>query len=192
MRRLITTLGFLALASAPASAASGYAYGSDHCYHFDAPSGWVMDNRAAASDGLPMVFYPLGSTWQTATTAIYTRPMTSPVGRSDATRIREQVEQVLKMYHSASENIQAKKVQEVASKSGSSGELWAFTDYSNGGAALVTYFAGRRTVNFFVMQISNAGELQSKTPVLLELATSYRESNECKPCSNAGSCTVPN
>ena len=192
MHTLTFQLALLVFLAAPAYAISGYAHGPVHCYHFDAPSGWTMDNRAGAGSGVPMVFYPSASTWQSAPIAIYTRPVASSSGRSDPARIREQVDQVIQMYRSASENVQAKRVQVVRSKSGASGELWSFTGYSNGGAELVSYFAARQTVNFFVMQIASAGEVEASASALLELAASYRESTECKPCSVASSCTVPN
>ena len=190
MRTLTFPIGLLAFLAGPACALSGYAHGPDHCYYFDAPSGWTMDNRVG--NGVPMVFYPSASTWQSAPVAIYTRPVASPSDRADTARIREQVNQVIEMYRSASENVQAKRVQAVRSKFGASGELWSFTGYSNGGAELVTYFAGRQTINFFVMQVSSAGEVGANTPALLELAASYRESTECKPCSAASSCTLQN
>ena len=88
----------LLVASSQAFATSGYAYGADHCYYFDAPRGWTMDNKAGARDGVPMVFYPTGTTWQSAPVAIYTRPISSSRGRPDSTRIAEQVDQVVQMY----------------------------------------------------------------------------------------------
>jgi hypothetical protein len=192
MHRTFSLIASLLLCSAPAFAASGYAHGPDHCYHFEAPTGWTMDNRSAASSGVPMVFYPSGSSWQTAPLAIYTRPMASSAVSSPEARIREQVEQVIQMYRSSAQGVQAKLLQKVRSKSGAAGELWSFTGYRNGGAELVVYFAGPKTVNFFVAQLSEAQALQASIPTILELAASYRESTECKPCSNANSCTAPN
>ena len=186
------TLALLLAISARALAATGYVYGADHCYYFAAPRGWTMDNRAGATAGVPMVFYPSGTSWQSASEAIYTRPATSARDRPDPARIKEQVEEVMQMYRSASQNIQAKPLQAVRSKSGAMGELWRFTGYSNGGAELVTYFAAPETINFFVMQVSNAGDAESKIPAMLELSESYREATDCKPCSGAASCTIAN
>ena len=139
-----------------------------------------------------MVFYPLGTSWESAPIAIYTRPVASASGRSEAVRIKEQVEQVIQMYRSASEAINAQRLQVIHSKSGAAGELWRFTGYSNGGAELVVYYAAPQTVNFFVMQVAVAADADSKLPVLQELAASYRQSADCKPCSSTGSCTLPN
>jgi hypothetical protein len=74
MRAALVTIVSLLFTSSTAVAQEGYAHGSDHCYYFEAPNGWVMDNRALASQGVPMVFYPAGKTWASANVAIYTRP----------------------------------------------------------------------------------------------------------------------
>jgi hypothetical protein len=194
MQRLTYYLIFALLAAngERAIAATGYAYGANHCYHFEAPRGWAMDNSVATGEGVPMVFYPFGTSWKSAPVAMYTRPISSAKGRPDSVRIREQVDEVVGMYRAASESVEATKVKTVQSNSGAKGELWSFTGYESGGAELVAYFAARKTVNFFVMQISSSSEVKEQIPVLLQLAASYREAAECKPCSNSSACTIPN
>jgi hypothetical protein len=139
-----------------------------------------------------MVFYPTGTTWQSAPIAIYTRPISSSRGRPDSARIAEQVDQVVQMYRSGSEDIKAARMREVRSKSGAQGELWQYTGYSNGGAELVVYFPAPNTVNFFVMQVPQARSVGQFLPALVELAESYRAATECKPCSESSACTGAN
>jgi len=182
----------VAITATEALGMSGYAHGPDHCYYFETPSGWTMDNRAGARDGVPMVFYPSGTTWQSAPVAIYTRPVASARGRSDSARVNEQVQQVIQMYRSASETIQAVRLRTVRSSSGASGELWKFTGYSNGGMELVTYFPAPQTINFFVMQVPPGTNVDASLIPLLELSASYRTATDCKPCSGSNSCTLPN
>jgi hypothetical protein len=191
LHRALAVLLLLA-ASNNAFAVSGYAHGTDHCYYFDAPRGWTMDNKAGAQDGVPMVFYPNGTTWQSAPVAIYTRPISSSPGRPDTTRITEQVDQVIQMYLSGSESIKAARLREVSSRSGAHGELWQYTGYSNGGAELAVYFPAAKTVNFFVMQVPRAASVGQFLPALVELAESYRVAAECKPCSGSSACTGSN
>ena len=175
-----------------AIATTGYAHGADHCYYFDAPRGWTMDNQTGTKDGVPMVFYPTGTTWQSAPVAIYTRPISSSPGRPDPTRIAEQVDQVIQLYRSNSENVKAARVREVRSNSGAEGELWQYTGYRNGGSEFVVYYPAPNTVNFFVMQLSQAESASQFLPALVELAESYRVAAGCKPCSGASACTGPN
>lgn len=190
MRAALVIVVLLFFTSFAAFAQEGYAHGSDHCYYFKAPHGWLMDNRALASQRVPMVFYPAGTTWASANVAIYTRP--SSETRQAADPIRAQVEEVLSMYKAASQHLKAKKAQTIATRSGAKGELWAFTGYSNGGTELVVYFRGRQTVNYFVAQIPEGADVQQSRRVLVELASSYRESADCKPCADGTSCISHN
>lgn len=182
----------LLAATSDASAITGYAHGSDHCYYFDAPVGWTMDNKAGARGGVPMVFYPTGTTWQSAPVAIYTCPVSSSPDRPDSTRIAEQVDQVIQMYLSRSERIKAARLQELRSKSGAQGEVWQYTGYGNGGAELAAYFPAVNTVNLFVMQVPRAANVGQYLPALVELAQSYRAAAECKPCAGSSACAGNN
>jgi hypothetical protein len=147
-----------------------------------------MDNKAGSQDGVPMVFYPNGTSWRTASVAIYTRPISSSSARPNATRVSEQVDKVIQMYREGAESIKAVRLQEVRSNAGAPGELWQYTGYSNGGAELAVYFPAANTVNFFVMQVPELGSLGNFLPALIELAESYREDVNCKPCSEMGAC----
>ena len=183
-----TTLAVIALVTAPglAFAQSGYAYGPDHCYHFEAPVGWQLDNRAAAAEGVPMVFYPLGATWQSAEVAMYTRP--TPQLRLGADAVKAQVDDVVSMYRAASEAIVAVHAETVQAESGAQGQLWLFSGYRNGGTELAVYFLGRETVNYFVAQIGRGASVEEAKQTLLELASTYREGTDCRPCEGAASC----
>jgi hypothetical protein len=175
------------LVSGTAIAQDGYAYGADHCYHFSSPSGWAMNNLAGTSHGVPMVFYPIGETWESAETVMYTRP--SPPLKTDKEPIQTQVKDVLSMYRRASENLTANLEAAVQSRSGAAGELWSYTGYSNGGSEFVVYFVGKRTVNYFVAQVPKNANLEKSKQKLLELASSYREGDDCKPCAKVLACS---
>lgn len=169
-----------------AKAQSGYVYGPDHCYHFSAPSGWQLDNQAAAVDGVPMVLYPTGSSWQSAPVVMYTQP-TRRTG-DDSASVQAQVNDVLDMYKKSGQAVKAGRIGTVRAKTGTTGELWSFSGYQNGGTELVVYFPGRETVNYFVAQISRTASLKDSRNALEKLATTYRESKDCQPCEQAGAC----
>ncbi len=193
MRKFGYVFALLLFVPVQANAQGGYAYGHDHCYHFDAPNGWVMDNRAAASEGVPMVFFPRGATWQTAEVAMYTRPTIPSANVQMGKRsIEEQVEKVIAMYRDESQNITAQRLLPIRAKSGAQGELWSFSGYRNGGVELAVYFPGRKTVNYFVAQVPKSANLNESKRVLLELASSYREGMDCKPCAGGLSCSTQN
>lgn len=178
-------LGLL-LVTGQVLAASGYVHGSDHCYHFTAPDGWEMSNRALASEGVPMAFYPQGTNWNSAPYAMYSRAIGLPAGKRDP--IQQVAKDVVAMYAEAGEKVEARKVETIDAKSGQRGELWEFTGISSGGSELVAYFLGEETVNFFVVQIGTEPLLDEAREALLELAGSYREASDCKPCGESRAC----
>lgn len=169
---------------------SGYAHGKDHCYGFQAPSGWVQDNRILASVGVPMVFVPQGQSWRGAAAVLYTRPAPRELGDSAAGAIRRQVRAVVAQYAAAGEEVRPVLVRHIRTRSGAAGELWRFTGYRNGGQELVAYFPAKQTINFFVAQITARANAAAIEAALLELARSYHERQDCRPCQEQASCTV--
>ena len=140
-----------------------------------------------------MVFYPSNTTWASAPVGIYTRPGVGKPGvEADAMRIEQQVAQVVAMYRSAGETLTATRVQSLTSRAGAKGELWSFSGYRNGGTEFAAYFPARQTVNYFVLQLPNGEALAPAEGALLELANSYREGNDYKPCTGTSQCSGTN
>src|SRR5688572_8354244 len=52
---------------------AGIVYGPKAAFNIRAPEGWVLDNRAGVSQGLPCVLYPKGSTWADADAVMYAK-----------------------------------------------------------------------------------------------------------------------
>jgi hypothetical protein len=50
---------------------AGYIYGDRIVYMLNAPKGWVFDNESGVPQNLPAVFYPKNSSFQNATTLMY-------------------------------------------------------------------------------------------------------------------------
>ena len=169
---------------------SGYAYGKDHCYGFQAPNGWIQDNRILAKAGVPMAFAPREQDWRHADAMIYTRPVPRESGSSAAQAIRQQVKAVVAQYAADDMDIRPALVRRIRAHYGAAGELWRFTGYRNGGQELVAYFPAKQTVNFFVAQITARADAASVEAALLELANSYHERKDCRPCQEQTSCTT--
>lgn len=170
--------------------AAGYAHGKDHCYHFQAPSGWAMDTQAMAEEGVSAAFHPAVDThWRRTWNFIYTRPV--PTLPEDKDPIRTQADGMLRIYRDGGEVIAASQVDTVETPQGETGQVWEFTGYRHGGRELVAYFQGRRTVNFFVAPVPRQADPAAVRAALLEIAESYREDEDCLPCATAGTCRVP-
>jgi hypothetical protein len=168
-----------------ASAEDGYVYGDNHCFYFSAPTGWVADHLSGKSQGLAFVFYPANSSWSKATTVIYARVADKS---KNVREPKDQVEQTVNQFHTEYEspNSKAQKLSVIESRSGTVGEIYKFTGDKWGNTELAAYFTGKNTINFFVMTSRDSKELESNRTVLEELAKSYREANDCKPCDKPG------
>jgi len=179
--RLLTICAIL-LVSLPVCAEDGYVYGDNHCFYFSAPTGWIADHLSGKSQGLAFVFYPANSSWSEATTVIYARVADKS---KDLQEPKDQVAKTLQQFHTEYEspNSKAQKVSVIRSRSGAVGEIYKFTGDKWGNTELVAYFTGKNTVNFFVMTSRDAKDLDNNRKVLEELAQSYREASDCKPCA---------
>ncbi|MDO4694201.1 MAG: hypothetical protein Q4A62_06190 [Eikenella sp.] len=167
--------------------AAGYVYGSDHCYGFEAPAGWRMDNRLLARHGVGMAFLPLQEGVLPGV-LLYTRSAARTDGMSSEEAIKNQVNDVLAMYAADGTRIRAERLRTVAARNGVRGELWRFYGHANGREERAVYFPAERTVNFFVAQIPDSKWTADAEAALIKLAVSYHERASCRPCQVEGSC----
>lgn len=172
---LLLTIPLLAFAE------DGYIFGENHCFYFSAPTGWVADGSSGKNQGLVFVFYPSNSSWSKATTVIYPKVVDMSKNLKEP---KDQVAQTLELFHTKykSPNSKAEKAGTIQSLSGAFGEFYKFTGDQWGNTELVVYFKGRETINYFVMTSRDAADLEKNRTSLEEIAKSYREANDCKPC----------
>jgi hypothetical protein len=77
MRRLPLLLlaGALHLCASPLFAQApdggGIVYGSNYSFLIQAPPGWAIDNQAGRPNGLEVVFYPTGESWEHGAAVMY-------------------------------------------------------------------------------------------------------------------------
>ena len=180
----------LILLSLPVVAAEeGYVHGDNHCFYFNTPTGWVADNVTGRNQGLAFVFYPRGSAWADAPTVIYARV----ADRTTTLRTpKDQVDQTLKQLRTEyqSPNISASHLATLQTRTGAVAEIYRFTGDKAGNTELVAYFTGKHTINFFVMTSRDAADLDRRRTALEELAQSYREAEDCRPCEQAVACAA--
>lgn len=163
---------------------SGYAYGEGHCYGFNAPKGWVLDS-SLASQGVAMAFLPQGKNWNSADMAMYTRSMTY-ANTEPQKMIELQIADVKQMYLEDGKHIQAEHLRDIQSDSGEKGSLWRFSGYGAGLEELAAYFPTNTNLNYFIAQVGARADKQAALQALSELAQSYHQRTECKPCKETG------
>ena len=182
MRIILLCILLSAIVPTSALAEDGYIHGDNHCFYFSAPSGWVADNISGRNQGLPFVFYPVQSSWADSTTVIYARVHDKS---SNLQTSQDKVAKTLSEFHeNGSPNSRAERVATIKSDSGSNGEIYKYTGDRFGNTELVVYFIGPETINFFVMTSRDEMALESSKTALDELAKSYREASDCKPCED--------
>src|SRR5207244_11082400 len=78
MKTKMCICGFLALAISSIctllgeeTSPAGIVHGPKAGFNITAPEGWVLDNEAGKSQGMPCVLYPKGSSWSDAKTVMY-------------------------------------------------------------------------------------------------------------------------
>lgn len=147
MNKLLPILIFCILPSS-AYALEGYIHGDNHCFYFASPKGWVADNVSGKQSGLPFVFYPSSSSWSNAKTVIYTRVMDKS---ETIKKPLDVVNDTLNLFHTKykSPNSKARKIKSITSKSGANAIIYEFTGDKFGNTELVSYFAGKDTINYF-------------------------------------------
>jgi hypothetical protein len=162
----------------------GYVHGDNHCFYFGTPAGWVADHLSGRNQGLAFVFYPKGNSWADATTVIYAKVADKSEGvKAPKDQVARTLEQFRSQYESP--NISAQHIGTVRATSGAVGQLYTFTGDKWGNTEFVAYFDGPKTINFFVMSSRDVSDLEKKRGALEELARSYREAQDCKPCTEA-------
>lgn len=160
----------------------GYVYGDNHCFYFSAPKGWVADHVSGKQNGLPFVFYPQNSSWANATTVIYARVM----DKSEKIKNPEDVvNDTLNLFHTKyqSPNSKAEKIETIKTKLGAQAVIYKFTGDKFGNTEIVSYFKGKNTINYFVMTSRDKEDLIRNKNILIDLSNSYKESDDCVPCS---------
>jgi len=111
---------------------TGMLFGSNHAYYVTAPKGWVLDNQSGVSQGLHMVFYPVGQTWADSPMIVYGKSV-SKGGKINF--IQDQVNQTLEEFHThGSPNYKAK--------------LEPSFHLSNNAQVVIFYFEGDQWGNF--------------------------------------------
>jgi hypothetical protein len=103
---------------------TGIVYGPKAAFKINAPKGWVVDNKAGASQGLPCVLYPAGSTWAEADAVMYAK-----IARTDTTDRDAFVKVAIAHMSKGNEHF---KHERVAEGKTSDGHAYVINDYRHG------------------------------------------------------------
>jgi hypothetical protein len=127
---------------------SGMLFGDDHAFYFTAPEGWVIDNESGVSQGLHMVFYPLGFTWSNSPVIAYGRVVTRD---QTIKSIEDQVKSTVNDFHqNGSPNYVARKGPSFTLASGKKIQVYFYAGDKWGNYEAAGYIEEEETINFIV------------------------------------------
>jgi hypothetical protein len=147
--------------------------GKDYAFEIKAPRSWVLDNEAAKEQGINLVFYPTGTTWETSKAVIYVRVRTN--GGAIRT-IADQVNDTLRnLRESGSPNVGVKHLRTLTTQDASKAEIYYFTDDKFGNFETTAYIQARGSIHFITLSARDEDAFRQATPAFDAVVTSYED-----------------
>jgi hypothetical protein len=151
---------------------SGKAYGERHSYHLTAPKGWIIDDESAREQGVPLVFYPVGSSWKNSQAVIYTRPRTID---GNIRTIDDVVKSLVANFHqNGSPNYRGEFKQNLSLPNRRTARIYWFGGDRDGNYEAVAYIKERETINFIVLNARTKQDFLQSLPAFNTIVKSYR------------------
>jgi hypothetical protein len=151
---------------------SGEAFGDRHSYHLTAPKGWIIDDESTREQGVPLVFYPVGSSWKNSQAVIYTRPRT--IGGNIRT-IDDVVKSLVADFHqNGSPNYRGEFKQNLSLQNRRTARIYWFDGDRDGNYEAVAYIKERETINFIVLNARTKQDFLQSQPAFNTIVKSYR------------------
>jgi hypothetical protein len=128
---------------------TGMLFGKNHAFFFTAPNGWVLDNQSGVSEGVHMLFYPVGYTWANTPVRVYGRSRTKT---PEIRNIQDQVEATIKEFHTRykSPNYKSERQTPIQLPDGVKIEIYFFEGDQWGNYEAAGYIEEKETINFLV------------------------------------------
>ena len=171
-------LGFLTLSAGSVFAEQileGYSVvrGKGYAFEIKAPRSWVLDNEAAKDQGISLVFYPTGTSWDTSKAVIYVRVRTNGAAIRN---IADQVNDTLRnLRETGSPNVMVKHLKTLTTQDASKAELYYFTGDKFGNFELTAYIQARGSIHFITLSARDQDSFRQATPAFDAVVTSYED-----------------
>lgn len=173
---LLLTTAFLFSGSTvqaqPIPEGAGIVYGQGFGFNLKAPKGWVLDNQSGVSQGLHVVFYPIGQTWDKSEVVAYaqSRPKTETLKNAD-----DAAQDTIKRFLSnGNPNYQGKRVKTLKTDLGQEAVIYEFSGDQWGNYESAAYFLEANRINFIVMNSRNKALYDQSQSAFEALVKSYK------------------
>jgi hypothetical protein len=160
----------------------GMLFGSDHAFYITAPKGWVLDNQSGVSQGLPMVFYPIGQTWKDSPVIVYGRSIPKD---SQIKSIPDQVNETVEDFRThGNPNYKAELKSSLALPNGLQVALYHFEGDQWCNYEAVGYIEEDKTINYLVFNARTKQAFDKYITSFPEFLSSYKNASTASPETN--------
>jgi hypothetical protein len=159
-------------AEAIADSGTGMLFGADHAFSFTAPNGWVLDNQSGVQQGLHMVFYPAGQTWEGSPVMAYGM---SVAKNSELRSIEDQVKRTIEDFQSdGSNNYRAESKDDIQLPGGKIVKVYWFSGDQWGNYEAAGYIEEKDTINFIVYNSRNKVDFENNLSSFKAILMTYK------------------
>lgn len=149
----------------------GILLGDDFGIGFQAPPGWVLDNKSGVNQGLDAVFYPVGQTWKGSPIVAYCRfrPVTDKI-KTAADVVRDTLAD---LHEQGNPHSKATKMAPLKLSLGATAQIYYYTGDSYGNYEAAAYIVEPKTINFFILTSRKKDLFTKSIPAFHALVKSY-------------------
>ncbi len=152
------------------TSSGGIVYGENFAFFVKAPDGWILDNNSGVSQGLDAVFYPKGSSWDTAITVMYANGTDIDSTENLENFIKDDIE----TFHKNHPGIKTVKLDSIIiGKNARVAEIIKFYGGSYINYESVAYIKEKKNVSIIVMSSRKEKQFEINYPKFVELVKSY-------------------
>jgi hypothetical protein len=139
-------------------------------FFIDVPKGWVVDQEVGKRHGTCCVYYPKGTTWESAETVMYPNIATKGPGQRT---IDEFMESDLKSFRTHDPEMKYEDAKDIPLQNNRVAKVRVFHDVNRGSSEAVAYVDEEKIIAIFVMSSKTEKELNDSMPLFRSAVQSY-------------------
>jgi hypothetical protein len=147
--------------------------GKDYAFEIKAPRSWVLDNDAAKEQGINLVFYPTGASWETSKAVIYVRVRTNGAALRN---VADQVNDTLRnLRETGSPSVTVKHVKTLTTQDASKAEVYYFAGDKFGNFEATAYIQAKGSIHFITLSARDQDSFRQAISAFDAVVTSYED-----------------
>jgi hypothetical protein len=139
-------------------------------FYIDVPKGWVVDQEVGKRHGTCCVYYPKGTTWNSAETVMYPNIATKGPGQRT---LDEFMESDLKSFRTHDPEMKYEDAEDVHLQGKRVAKVRIFRGVNRGSSEAVAYVDEEKTIALFVMNSKTEKGLNESMPLFRTAVQSY-------------------